>query len=133
MKTRITLSLALRIIASIIMTQSLYFKFSAHPESVYIFSTIGIEPWGRIGTGVAELIAVILLLVPSTKSFGALMGTGIMVGAIGSHLFLLGIEVQGDNSQLFIYALIVLVACGILLGMHYRERIKPLLDRFKAK
>ena len=129
MKTRTILSLALRIVASIIMAQSLYFKFSAHPESVYIFTTVGIEPWGRIGTGVAELITVILLLVPRTISVGALMGAGIMVGAIGSHLFLLGIEVQGDNGQLFIYALLVFIACGILVGMHYREGLKMIMKR----
>jgi putative oxidoreductase len=132
MKTRNILSLALRIVASIIMAQSLYFKFSAHPESVYIFSAIGIEPWGRIGTGVAELIAVILLLVPTTISIGALMGAGIMLGAIGSHLLFLGIEVQGDHGQLFIYALLVFIACGILLGMYYREGLQ-LLTRIIKK
>lgn len=121
MKLKNILSLSLRVIAALIMVQSLYFKFSAQPESIYIFSTIGIEPWGRIGTGVAELIAAILLLVPRTIFVGALMGAGIMIGAIGSHLLFLGIEVQGDHGQLFIYALLVFIACCILLKMHFRE------------
>ncbi|MFX6288831.1 DoxX family protein, partial [Acinetobacter baumannii] len=82
------------------MLQTLFFKFTAAPESVFIFSTLGIEPWGRIGTGIAELIASVLLLIPSTTVFGALLAMGIMGGAIVSHLAVLGIEVRGDGGQL---------------------------------
>ncbi|MBX9734299.1 MAG: DoxX family protein, partial [Chitinophagaceae bacterium] len=74
----------LRIIAAVIMLQTLYFKFTAAEESVYIFSTLGIEPWGRIGTGVAELIASVLLLIPATTVFGAILAMGIMGGALAS-------------------------------------------------
>jgi hypothetical protein len=112
------LSIALRLIAAAIMLQTLYFKFSAAPESVYIFTQVGIEPWGRIGTGVAELVASLLLLVPRTIVLGALMSAGIMLGALVTHLFVLGIEVQGDGGQLFIYALIVLVASAVLMVIH---------------
>lgn len=117
-KTKTVAAWLLRLIAALIMLQTLFFKFSASPESVYIFSTVGMEPWGRLGSGVAELIASILLLVPRTTWLGALLGIGVMSGAIFFHLTKLGIEVQGDGGQLFIYALIVFVCCAILLFMH---------------
>ena len=112
------ISIVLRVVAALIMLQTLYFKFSAAPESVYIFTAVGIEPWGRIGTGVAELIASILLLVPGTIVLGAVMAIGIMAGAIATHLLILGIQVQGDGGQLFAYAMIVLIASVILLFIH---------------
>jgi putative oxidoreductase len=118
MNTKNVVSMLLRLVAAFIMLQTLYFKFTGQPESVYIFSQVGIEPWGRIGTGMAELVASVLLLIPSTIALGALMGIGIMLGAMATHLFVLGIEVQGDGGQLFIYALAVLTASVILLVMH---------------
>lgn len=121
MKAKKYFSIALRIIAAVIMLQTLYFKFTAQPESVYIFSKAGMEPVGRIMTGIAELVASILLLIPSTIAFGALMGIGIMTGAIFFHLAILGIEVQGDGGQLFIYALTVFVACVILLVIYFKQ------------
>ncbi len=96
-----------RLIAAAIMVQTLYFKFTASEESVFIFTTVGMEPWGRIAVGVMELIASILLLVPATVWAGSLLAFGLMVGALGLHLTLLGIEVKGDGGQLFIYASIV--------------------------
>src|SRR5215204_3118673 len=104
-RTTIILSWALRLLAAAIMLQTLYFKFTAAEESVYIFSTLGIEPWGRIGTGIMELIAAVLILVPRTVVIGAILSIGIMAGAVFSHLFILGISVQHDGGQLFIYAL----------------------------
>ncbi|HZY81591.1 MAG TPA: DoxX family protein [Cyclobacteriaceae bacterium] len=115
------ISIVLRLIAAFIMIQTLWFKFTGAEESVYIFSQVGIEPWGRIGTGVAELIAAVLLLIPRTIIFGALMAIGIMLGAIVTHLFILGIEVKGDGGQLFAYALIVLVASVILVFLHFDQ------------
>lgn len=110
-----------RIVAALILLQTLFFKFSASPESVYIFSQVGIEPWGRIGTGVMELIAAILLLIPRFSVFGALLAVGLMVGAIVTHLFILGIEVMNDGGLLFIYALIVLLASLYVL---WRGRVQ---------
>jgi uncharacterized membrane protein YphA (DoxX/SURF4 family) len=101
------------------MLQTLFFKFTGAEESVYIFSTLGMEPWGRIGTGVMELIASILLLFPKTTVLGALLALGIMGGAILSHIFFLGIEVQGDHGQLFLYALLVFFSA---LGLLYLQR-----------
>ena len=116
----------LRLLAAIIMLQTLYFKFSAAPESVYIFSTLGMEPWGRIGTGVLELIASLLILYPRTTAFGAVLGVGLMAGAIFFHLTKLGIEVQGDGGQLFIYAALVLVSC-LILAIVYRAQVLNLV------
>ncbi|HLO82262.1 MAG TPA: DoxX family protein [Chitinophagaceae bacterium] len=113
------LAWALRLIAAVIMLQTLYFKFTAAEESVYIFSTLGMEPWGRIGTGVMELIASILILMPRTTAIGAALGVGIMGGAILSHIFVLGISVMGDNGQLFVYALLVFFSA---LGLLYLQR-----------
>ncbi len=121
MQKKLVFSWLLRVLAAAIMLQTLYFKFTAQPESIYIFSKVGIEPWGRIATGIAELIASILLIVPVTVSLGAVMSIGIMTGAIITHLAILGIEVQGDGGELFYYALTVFVSCLILLVMHYRQ------------
>lgn len=116
-----TLQLIARIIAAIIMLQTLYFKFTAQPESVYIFSTLGLEPFGRIGSGIAELIASILLLIPVTSWIGAILGVGVMSGAIASHLTILGIEVQNDSGQLFGMAVITFLCCVFVL---FSERMK---------
>ena len=72
----------LRLAAAYIMLQTLYFKFTAHPQSVRLFTELGMEPWGRIGTGIFELIASLLILYPRTTGIGALLGTGLMAGAI---------------------------------------------------
>jgi len=121
MKPKNILSLLLRLVAAGIMLQTLYFKFTAQPESIYIFSRLGIEPWGRIGSGIAELIAAVLLLWPSTIVFGAALGAGIMLGAIAAHATILGIEVMGDGGLLFIYALIVLISCISLMVLYWRQ------------
>lgn len=100
-------SWALQLTAAAILLQTLYFKFTGAEESVYIFSTLGMEPWGRLGSGAAELVASILLLIPATAPIGALMAMGVMTGAIFSHLTVLGIEVKGDGGLLFFLALVV--------------------------
>jgi len=118
-----------QIIAAVILGQTLFFKFTGAPESKYIFSTLGIEPWGRIGTGVLELITVILLLNPKTPVLGALLAVGLMGGAIMSHLTRLGIEVQGDHGLLFKLGVTVLVAALVVLFSRRREL--PIIgDRF---
>src|SRR5688572_10701202 len=86
-----------RIIAALIMLQTLYFKFTASSESVYIFMKIGMEPWGRIGVGVMELIASALLLINATAWVGGMLALGLMFGAILMHLTILGIAVQDDG------------------------------------
>jgi len=111
----------LRIIAAIIMLQTLFFKFSASEESVYIFTSVGMEPWGRIGSGIFELVASILILFPKTTWLGALVGLGVMSGAIFFHLTKLGIVVKDDGGQLFIYALLVFLSCLVLLIIYRRE------------
>jgi hypothetical protein len=104
----------LRIVAAVILLQTLFFKFSAAPESVALFTRLGMEPWGRIGTGVLELIASILILYPRTTGWGSGLATGLMAGALYFHLNgTLGLKWYGDYS-LFIYALIVFICCVIL-------------------
>ena len=102
--------LLLRVTAAAILLQTLYFKFSAAEESVYIFRTLGAEPWGRIGSGVAELVTAVLLLVPATAPVGGVMAMAVMSGAILSHLTVLGIAVLGDGGLLFALAVLVWVA-----------------------
>src|SRR4051812_31403721 len=113
MKFKTILSWVLRLIAAVILLQTLYFKFTAHPESVELFTKLGVEPWGRIGTGIIELIAGILLLIPVSVFIGALLGVGLMAGAILSHLTVIGISSKGDGGQLFMLAIIVLACCAI--------------------
>ena len=115
----------LRIVAAAILIMTLYFKFTAHPQSVKLFTTLGMEPWGRIGTGVCELIASILILIPRTTLLGALMGLGLMSGAIFFHLTKLGIIFDGD-AGLFTYAIITF-GCCLLLIIIYRKIIPQLL------
>ncbi|MES2747008.1 MAG: DoxX family protein [Bacteroidota bacterium] len=104
-----------KLVAVVILIQTLYFKFTAAEESVYIFSAIGIEPFGRIGSGVVELLASILIVIPRTTLLGALLGAGTMAGAIASHVFFLGIEVKNDGGTLFILALITFLCCLLLV------------------
>ncbi|MCF6130320.1 DoxX family protein [Flavobacterium sp. AS60] len=118
-----------KLIAVIILLQTLYFKFTGAEESVYIFAKLGIEPYGRIGSGIVELMASILILIPRTALLGALLGAGTMLGAIFSHLFVLGIEVKNDGGELFILAIITLLCCTILI-IQNRNKIQDLL-RFK--
>jgi putative oxidoreductase len=115
------LSWVLRITAAIILLQTLFFKFTAAPESIYIFTKVGAEPWGRIGSGVVELIAAILILTPRFTWLGSLLAMGVMAGAILSHLTVLGIEVQGDKGLLFALALIVFVCSTVNMLLHRTE------------
>ena len=118
-----------KLTAVIILLQTLYFKFSGAEESVYIFTTLGIEPFGRIGSGIVELIASILILIPRTTILGAIMGVGTMTGAILSHLFILGIEVKNDGGTLFILAIITFLCCLVLI-YNQKNKISNLL-KFK--
>ena len=104
--------LLLRVTAAAILLQTLYFKFTGAEESVYIFSTLGAEPWGRIASGVVELVTAMLLLLPATAPIGGALAVGVMSGAILSHLTWLGIEVRGDGGLLFALAVMVWVAAA---------------------
>ena len=111
----------LQLVAAIILVQTLFFKFTGAAESKYIFGTLGLEPWGRIGSGVTELIAVVLLLVPRTAALGALLALGVISGALVAHLTKLGIAVQGDGGLLFGLAVTVFVAAAVVLVLRRRE------------
>jgi uncharacterized membrane protein YphA (DoxX/SURF4 family) len=117
-----------RVVAAVILLQTLFFKFTAAPESVYIFSRVGLEPWGRIGSGIAELMAAILILIPPTTWLGAGLAIAVMVGAIFSHLTVLGIVVMGDGGLLFALALAV-AACSAVLLVLQRRRV-PIIGAY---
>ena len=119
----------IKLVAAVILLQTLYFKFTAAPESVYIFTTLGIEPYGRIGSGIVELIASILILIPRTTLLGAILGLGTMAGAILSHITKLGIEINNDGGTLFTLAIITFICCAILIFIN-KEKI-PALLKFK--
>lgn len=125
MKPLTILCWVLRLLAALIMLQTLYFKFTGHEQSVKLFTELGMEPWGRIGTGIFELIASILLLIPRTTAYGAGLGAGLMAGAIFFHLTKLGIIFDGD-AILFTYAVITFISCLILLYL-YRAQVFRLL------
>lgn len=126
-------SWCLRIAAAAILLQTLFFKFTAAPESVYIFSSLGAEPWGRIGAGVMELVASLLLLLPATVPLGALLSLGVISGAIVSHITVLGIALPavGDRGELFTLAVIVFVLSLAVLYLH-RHQV-PLVGEYLVR
>lgn len=128
MKSKILFSI--RLITAIILLQTLFFKFTGAAESVFIFSKMGVEPWGRWFSGIVELIAAILLLLPSTQIFGALISVGVMFGAILSHIFVLGIEINDDGGLLFLLACVVFVFSSSVL-VSQKENIKILIDKLR--
>ena len=132
MKIKTITSWVLRLVAAIILLQTLYFKFSAHPESVMLFIKLGVEPWGRIGTGIIELITAALILIPATVFVGAFIGIGLMAGAILSHIAVIGIESNGDGGQLFTLAIIVFLDCLLIMLLHKQQGI-TLYNRFFKK
>src|SRR5262249_9369179 len=113
----------LQLVAAVVLFQTLFFKFTGAKESVYIFSTLGLEPWGRIGSDVVELIASVLLVIPATVTIGALLSLGVISGAIFSHLTTLGIAVPAvnDRGELFALAVVVFVCSTAVLILHRRE------------
>lgn len=126
-----TLSWICRLTSAIILLQTLFFKFSGAPESVYIFTKVGLEPWGRYGSGAVELVAGILLVSRCHAWLGALLSLGVISGALFSHLTVLGIVVQDDGGLLFALALTVFVTSGITAFLH-RDQIPYLPARFKT-
>ena len=113
--------LVLRLIVAIILMQTLRFKFTAHEDSVYIFSQVGLEPYGRIGIGLLELIAGILLLIPKTVWIGATLTLGLIGGAIFMHLTQLGIEVNNDGGILFITAIVTFILSAVILYVYKND------------
>jgi uncharacterized membrane protein YphA (DoxX/SURF4 family) len=121
-----------RCVPALIMVQTLYFKFTAAPESVYIFSAIHMEPWGRVGVGILELVASVLLLINPMAWLGALLALGLMAGAMLMHLTLLGIEVQSDGGLLFWYAVMVAI-CSLVVLFYNRMKIAGVLNSMLKK
>ncbi len=124
MKLHPKVRLSLRLVAAGILLQTLFFKFTAAPESVWIFTKLGVEPWGRIFAGLSEAVAVVLLLVPVTQYLGALMTLGIMSGALLSHIAILGIEIEGDGGLLFALGLVAFVSSAMVFFWRPRWSLK---------
>lgn len=120
-RNALRLSWVAQIIAAVILGQGLFFKFTGAPEAIYIFERLGVEPWGRYATGIVELAAVVLLLIPRTAGVGALLAIGLMIGALGSHLTVLGINVQGDGGLLFGMGIVTLIAAVIVARIRRSE------------
>lgn len=116
------------ILAALIFLQTLYFKFTAHPDSVYIFTRVGGEPFLRIGLGIAEAIIGLLLLYPKTSQWGALFGGILMLGAIGQHLLVLGINVNNDGGTLFGLAIVTFSCCAVVLYLK-RKQLASILKK----
>jgi len=114
----------LRLIVALILIQTLRFKFTAHPDSVYIFEQVGLEPTGRIAIGIMELIAGILILIPKTVWIGASLTLGVIGGAIFMHLTQLGIEVNNDGGILFITAVVTFILAAIILFTYKHDLLK---------
>jgi uncharacterized membrane protein YphA (DoxX/SURF4 family) len=128
MKMQTLLFWIARVVAAIILLQTLFFKFTGAPESVELFTRLGVEPWGRIGTGVLELIASALIIIPATVWAGSLLAVGLMAGALMSHIFVLGI-MRDDGGQLFLYAVIVL-ACALFSFWKSKEQMPSAIKSF---
>ena len=121
---KVVIEWILSIIAAVIMGQTLFFKFTGHKQSVDLFTTLGVEPWGRIMIGILELIASVLLLIPLTRAWGALLGVGLMSGAMTAHIipqFGLGISVDGDGGYLFGLGVLTFVCSVVLFMMRYKD------------
>ena len=129
MKIKIIIAWVLRLVTAFIMLSTLYFKFTAHEQSVRLFTELGMEPWGRIGTGVFELIASVLILYPRTTGWGAGLGMGLMAGALFFHLTKLGVKFDGDYG-LFTEALLAFMCCGLLLLLFHRQ-VLDVLQRLR--
>jgi putative oxidoreductase len=121
------ISWVVAIIAAIIMVQTLCFKFYGTSESIYIFTKIGLEPIGRFGTGIAELFASILIIIPAKRWLGALLGFGLMSGALFFHFTTLGIQVMNDGGLLFGLAITALICCGICIGLEKEKVMREIL------
>lgn len=116
------ISFTIRFLVAIILLQSLYFKFGSHEQAIHIFSTLGVEPWGRFLIGGIELVLAIAILLPITKSIANSLTGLLMIGAIGAHLFTpLGIVVrwngQNDGGQLFAMGVAVIILCVVQMGI----------------
>lgn len=127
----------LRVAVAAILIQSLYFKFTGHPEAQHIFGTLGVEPYGRIGLGIFELATSILLLIPRTFFYGLVLAIGLMIGAIATHLFTeVGIVVKwddkSDNGELFLMACIAFILAIISFLLECKSRkLSPITVLFE--
>ena len=127
------LTLVFKIIISIILLQTLYFKFTGQIESKYIFSKLMAEPYGRFATGIIELFASIFLFIPTLQFLGLGMILGSMFGALTSHIFVLGLAIKGnfegqtvqdDHGILFTLLLVILFSSFVIISLNFYDFIE---------
>jgi len=106
----------------------LIFKFTGAQESVELFTKLGAESWGRIGTGIIELIASALILIPTTVWLGSLLAAGMMAGAIASHILVIGV-MRDDGGQLFLYAVVVFI-CALFSFWMSKSQVPESIKKF---
>jgi hypothetical protein len=97
-----------------------YQKLSGSPDMVALFQAIGVGQWFRYVTGALESLGAIALLVPRLRALGALGLVGVMIGALITDLFVVGITP--------LPALISLVIVGIV-AWGRRAELSTLLPR----
>jgi len=132
-KFNASIALLLRVVTAVILLQALYLKFSAHPESVFLFTELGAEPWGRIATACIESIIVVLLIIPYTSYLGALAGIGLMLGAIFAQLIVVGLGSGSDGGELLMLALVVLLCCIVTIWLQKEEGMVRFRRIFRRK
>jgi hypothetical protein len=123
---KLAASWAAQVGVALILAQTLYFKFTYAPETQVIFGPRGGRP-AATAVGLAELLCVVLLLVPRTAALGALLALLVIGGAIFTHLTSLGVQVidpatgQGDGGLLFVLALLVAAGSVVVLALRWPE------------
>ena len=111
-----------RIVATLILLFTFYYKITGSPESVHVFSEADMEPYGRYSVAIAEFVAAMLIIIPRTSLAGALLAVVIMICVIASHIFVLGIQVMNDRGRHFIAAVVVAI-CSMIIIYAYTKRV----------
>ena len=101
-----------------------FLKLSGNPQLVGLFEAIGLGQWFRYLTGTLEVAGAFLLLIPRMSGLGALMLAGVMVGAVVTHVFIVG------GSPLM--AIILLVVTGVV-AWRRRQRTMNLLAGLRSR
>ena len=105
----------LQILAAAILLGAAVGKFSSTAGDVFIFTELGMEPTGRIIIGLIEATAALMLLTKNYPALGALLGIGVMCGAVIAHVSVLGFNVQGDRGLHIVLLLTVVLSSGTVL------------------
>ena len=117
------ISWILQLVVVVILGQTLFYKFTDAPETAELFAQLGMGAFGYKLIGLLELIACILLLIPASVATGALLGWGLMTGAIIAHVTEIGFE--GELGVLGAMAITAWLCCMVI--MYLNRRSLPIL------